>query len=534
MKIPFGIAALALLCLNCFAAEPKYSQTASGLRYAISAPGKGPVARKGQYIVFNYVAKLEDGTVFDDSKKRKEPMALTAGEPGSWIAGLQEGLELLHAGDKATLLIPPAIAYGEKGNEYLKVPANATVRYDVEITGIKTQALSDVMFRAMKAGGLENGKKVFAQLKAKDFPDVYPGSGMLNYLGYGYLYRFNKFPEAIALLQWNLELYPDNGNLVDSLAEAYFVSGDRAKAIEYYEKALKLEPEMKGSQKMLEKLKNNPKSPTDLERLQMCLQGAPGFAEPLSEEPMNIPYLQKQLESYLAKATAAEAADAAKQVELFLGVLEMDKSQGQAAMFRKFSESPLEEVRKVAVLAQEASRQTSQANQTILEQIKKPIEMKFTALDGSEVDLAKLRGKVVLIEFWAAWSPASARALPDVIAAYDKYRSQGFEVIGISMDQNPEGATAQEKEYKRIHTADEVRTFVKDNKMPWPQHYDGKGWNNSFGVQYWVKTVPTFFLLDKSGTIAATDTRGPKLEEEVKRLLAAPMPAPAPAAAAAQ
>ncbi len=72
---------------------------------------------------------------------------------------------------------------------------------------------------------------------------------------------------------------------------------------------------------------------------------------------------------------------------------------------------------------------------TILEQIRKPIEMKFTALDGSEVDLSKLRGKVVLLEFWAVWSPASARALPDIIAAYDKYHAQGFEVIGISMDQ---------------------------------------------------------------------------------------------------
>ncbi len=97
---------------------------------------------------------------------------------------------------------------------------------------------------------------------------------------------------------------------------------------------------MKGSGRRCSRSwKNNPKSPTDLERLQMCLKGAPGFAEPLSEEPMNIAYLQKQLESYLAKATAAEAADAAKQVELFLGVLDIQIA-GAGRDVQEILESP--------------------------------------------------------------------------------------------------------------------------------------------------------------------------------------------------
>ncbi len=64
----------------------------------------------------------------------------------------------------------------------------------------------------------------------------------------------------------------------------------------------------------------------------------------------------------------------------------------------------------------------------------KPLDLKFTAVDGRKVDLSELRGKVVLIDFWATWCPPCRLIAPDILATYKKYHSQGLEVIGVSVD----------------------------------------------------------------------------------------------------
>src|ERR1044071_3546795 len=69
---------------------------------------------------------------------------------------------------------------------------------------------------------------------------------------------------------------------------------------------------------------------------------------------------------------------------------------------------------------------------------KSAVEWKATAIDGSEIDLAKLRGKVVLLDFWATRCPPCVTELPNVLVAYKKFHAQGFEIIGISSDENKE------------------------------------------------------------------------------------------------
>jgi thiol-disulfide isomerase/thioredoxin len=136
---------------------------------------------------------------------------------------------------------------------------------------------------------------------------------------------------------------------------------------------------------------------------------------------------------------------------------------------------------------------------------KVPFELKFTAVDGREVDLVKLRGKVVLIDFWATWCGPCIAELPNVQQAYAAYHDRGFEVVGISLDT----AKAREK----------LLEFVKTHGVPWPQYFDGKVWENEIARKYAVRSIPATFLLDQSGKVVSTEARGPVLEAEVKRLL---------------
>ena len=92
-------------------------------------------------------------------------------------------------------------------------------------------------------------------------------------------------------------------------------------------------------------------------------------------------------------------------------------------------------------------------------------EIKGTDSKGNSVALSQYQGKVTLLNFWATWCGPCVGELPNVLKTYEKFHPQGFEIIGISLD--------QEK--------DALESFVKKNEMTWPQAFDGKGWENDGG-----------------------------------------------------
>ena len=132
----------------------------------------------------------------------------------------------------------------------------------------------------------------------------------------------------------------------------------------------------------------------------------------------------------------------------------------------------------------------------------KPVDIQFTALDGRQVDLAKLKGKVVLVEFWSTSCGPCVAEMPEVKAAYQKLHDRGFEVVGISLD---------DKESV-------LRRFIKEKELPWPQYFDGKGWENKFAVRYGIFAIPTMWLVDKAGSLSSTEARF-DLERQVASLL---------------
>lgn len=225
--------------------------TASGLQYVVTTHGKGAQPQAGQVVIAHYHGTFLDGKVFDSSVKRNEPFAFTLGRK-QVIKGWDEAFALLHIGDKATLIIPPQLAYGEK--ERSTIPGNSTLRFDVELLDIKPLGLADVLSDAIDAEGLEAGRKRFDALRATKFDGVYVSESQLNGLGYRFMGK-GKLPEAIAVLQWGIELAPNSGNLYDSLGEVQRKAGQRDAAIKSYEKSLTLDPANENAKKVLAEMK---------------------------------------------------------------------------------------------------------------------------------------------------------------------------------------------------------------------------------------------------------------------------------------
>ena len=227
--------------------------TASGLTYVITSRANGRRPKTGETVLVHYTGTLTDGTKFDSSQDRKEPIAFPLGR-SAVIKGWDEGIAQLGIGDCAVLIVPPQLAYGEKGAGGV-IPPNATLVFVVTLVDVKGGALSEVLLKTIDERGIDAAVAEYRSQKARGFGDLYTSEEDLNALGYRLLRR-KKVPEAIEILKLNVEAYPNSANAYDSLGEAYFASGNTPQAIQNYEKSLSLDPANTNAAMMLKKLKS--------------------------------------------------------------------------------------------------------------------------------------------------------------------------------------------------------------------------------------------------------------------------------------
>lgn len=226
--------------------------TASGLSYVITSRLHGRRPKVGETVVVHYTGTLTDGTKFDSSQDRKEPIAFPLGQ-GAVIKGWDEGIAQLGIGDRAVLVIPPQLGYGAKGAGNV-IPPDATLIFVVTLVDIKGASLSQVLLKIIDESGLDAAVAEYRALKARGFDDLIANEGELNRLGYRLLGE-QKLREAIEMLKLNVEAYPQSANAHDSLAEAYARNGETALAVQSYGKSLELDPSNTNAALMLKKLK---------------------------------------------------------------------------------------------------------------------------------------------------------------------------------------------------------------------------------------------------------------------------------------
>ena len=124
--------------------------------------------------------------------------------------------------------------------------------------------------------------------------------------------------------------------------------------------------------------------------------------------------------------------------------------------------------------------------------------------EGETITLESLRGKVVLIDFWASWCGPCRRENPNVVRVYDEYKDKGFEILGVSLD----------------NKRDRWVKAIADDKLTWPQISDLQGWRSAVARQYGVSSIPQTVLLDAEGRILARNLRGAALEQKLAEVFA--------------
>jgi len=130
-------------------------------------------------------------------------------------------------------------------------------------------------------------------------------------------------------------------------------------------------------------------------------------------------------------------------------------------------------------------------------------EIALPSVNGDTIRLSSLKGKVVLLDFWASWCGPCRTSNKSLVKLYPKYKAKGFEIFGVSLDDDKS----------------KWRKAIKKDNIKWLQVNDGGGWDAETAVRWNINAIPTSYLIDKKGKLIAMDLEGKSLERALKDLL---------------
>jgi thiol-disulfide isomerase/thioredoxin len=169
-------------------------------------------------------------------------------------------------------------------------------------------------------------------------------------------------------------------------------------------------------------------------------------------------------------------------------------SQAYEGLATAFATSTNPQIKQMADSCQGTLRRLSLAG--------KPMAIKGTLLDGTAFDPASLAGKVVLVDFWATWCGPCVAEIPNMLAQYEKYHDKGFEVVGISLDDDRDALTQ----------------FIADKKIPWPILHEAAGGGHPLATFYGITGIPQLILIGRDGNVITLNARGEALGEKLAEL----------------
>jgi len=124
-------------------------------------------------------------------------------------------------------------------------------------------------------------------------------------------------------------------------------------------------------------------------------------------------------------------------------------------------------------------------------------------LKGDSIRLSSMKGKVFLLDFWASWCVPCRFSNKQLVKLYDKYKDKGFEIVGVSLDDNRNA-------WKKA---------VNKDKITWLQINDNGGWDAMSAMKWNINAIPASFLIDKEGNVVAFDPEKQELENKIRQLL---------------
>ena len=232
-------------------------------------------------------------------------------------------------------------------------------------------------------------------------------------------------------------------------------------------------------------------------RLPLYYENVKNYATALTQLGIKAELQKASLDSLFAKVpesnpnykptlVAAMFGSMGKNNQAFLkyGRLYMDKYKGEYDMLDKFVSDKMIQLKGAAGIGDEA------------------INIVGDTPDGKKMDLKSLRGKYVLIDFWASWCGPCRRDNPHVVKLYNKYKDKGFDILGVSLDNNKAKWEAA----------------IEKDQLKWHHISDLKGWSSTLAKPYGVRGIPYTVLVDKEGKILAKKLRGAALDAKLKEL----------------